>query len=71
MSRIHEALRRAEQEKTASLTAQKVEERVEYVAASGVIEAPAPSPDKPGVPVLQPAIAPQPETEARSGAHAI
>jgi capsular exopolysaccharide synthesis family protein len=38
MSRIHEALKRAEQERAASQTAQKVEERAESVAVSSEIE---------------------------------
>ena len=39
MSRIHEALKRAEQERAASQTAQKVKRRLSALAASSVIEA--------------------------------
>ncbi len=44
MSRIHEALKRAEQERAASQTAQDVEERAERVAIGAPVEAPAPFP---------------------------
>jgi protein-tyrosine kinase len=59
MSRIHEALKRAEQERASSLPAQQIEERVEHIAASNVTETPAPSSDVSAPPVLPRAIVPQ------------
>jgi protein-tyrosine kinase len=64
MSRIHEALRRAEQEKAAaSQTARKVEEWDEDIAASSALETPTPASEAAAPPELQPAIVPQPKAE--------
>jgi protein-tyrosine kinase len=63
MSRIHEALRRAEQERTANQAAQKVDESVEHSTASTVIETAVPRSIIPAPPVLQPAIVPQAKAE--------
>jgi capsular exopolysaccharide synthesis family protein len=59
MSRIHEALKRAEQERASIQTAQKIEERVEHIATSSVMETPAPSSVVSAPPILQREIAPQ------------
>jgi capsular exopolysaccharide synthesis family protein len=53
MSRIHEALKRAEQERAASNLAQKVEERVERIVPSNAIEIVAPAPEVSTPPILQ------------------
>jgi capsular exopolysaccharide synthesis family protein len=56
MSRIHEALKRAEQERMAGQATQKVEERI---AVNTVIETTVPPSDIPVVPILQTAAAPR------------
>ena len=66
MSRIHEALRRAEQEKAASQTAQKVEEGVDRLASSETIEAAASPSDISAPSILQPAAVPQSKEEVHS-----
>jgi protein-tyrosine kinase len=60
MSRIHEALKRAEQERAASQTPQKSEERPERIAASHVIEVVPPPSSTLAAPVLPPPDAPPP-----------
>jgi len=67
MSRIHEALKRAEQERAASQTAQKSEEHAERVVASSAVET-----VPPPASVLPPAVSPSPaaphiEPEVASG----
>ena len=64
MSRIHEALKRAEQERTASQTAQKTDEQVERIVVSNVIEAVAPPSNISTTTILQPAIVPQSKPES-------
>jgi capsular exopolysaccharide synthesis family protein len=64
MSRIHEALRRAEQERAASQSAQRTEESGEFNAATGLIDTVAPSPVISTPPISQPAIVPQSKTES-------
>jgi protein-tyrosine kinase len=63
MSRIHEALRRAEREKAASQTAQKIEERVEHNTEARVANTAAPPSNISAEPILQPAIIPQSRAE--------
>jgi len=64
MSRIHEALKRAEQERAASKTAQKVEERVEHIGASSAIETAAPPPEVSAPSILQSIPVPLSKAEA-------
>jgi len=64
MSRIHEALRRAEQEKAASQSAHRIEESGERNAATGLIDAAAPSPVISTPPILQSAIVPESKAES-------
>lgn len=59
MSRIHEALRRAEKERAASQTAQKIEGRVEHIAEGSMIKTAAPPSNISAEPILQPAVIPQ------------
>ena len=64
MSRIHDALRRAEEEKAAGQTAHKMQERVERIAASSVIDTAAPPFDVSRTGTSLPAIAPRTLGEA-------
>ena len=63
MSRIHEALRRAEQEKSASQSAQKNEDTGERNAATGLIETAIPTHVISTPPILHPEIAPESKVE--------
>jgi capsular exopolysaccharide synthesis family protein len=64
MSRIHEALRRAEQERSAVQSAQRIEEATERKAATGLIEAAGPSHVVSTPPVVQPAIVPESKADS-------
>lgn len=64
MSRIHEALKRAEQERAASSLAQKVEERVVHIGASSAIETATPAPEVSTPSILQSISVPLPKAEA-------
>jgi capsular exopolysaccharide synthesis family protein len=64
MSRIHEALKRAEQERAASNTAQQVEVRAEYTGASSAIETAAPPPKVSTPSILQSIPVPLSKAEA-------
>jgi len=63
MSRIHEALRRAEQERAASQSAQRTEESGER-SATGLIDAVPPPPVIFTPPILQPAVVPESKAES-------
>lgn len=63
MSRIHEALKRAEQERSANQTGQKVEERADFVAAGDMIEAPHAPSNVSAPATLHPPTIPLPEAE--------
>ena len=67
MSRIHEALKRAEEERAASHVAPKHEESIERIAPSNAVETAA-TPPKVSIPsILQPIPVPQAKTEAIPG----